>query len=79
MQRIMKRRSMKALSFITVLFLVLTMTVPTWGLTWQEGCYEGTAGGYGGDLTVTVTVGADGKISEVIVGENRETPDRLEL
>lgn len=40
----------------------------------EDGTYTGTGEGFGGDVVVDVTV-TDGKISEVVVVENDETPD----
>ncbi len=46
--------------------------------TYRDGIYTGTAEGYGGDITVSVTV-ADGKIHAVdIVSAEDETPSYLE-
>lgn len=43
-----------------------------------DGKYTGTAKGFGGDLTVEVTV-AGGKMTKVEVVENKETPAKFEL
>ena len=39
----------------------------------EDGAYVGAGKGIGGDVPVTVTLDADGKIASVIVGENSET------
>lgn len=41
----------------------------------KEGSYEATEKGFGGDVTVKVTVGKDGKVTAVDVTADSETPD----
>ncbi len=41
----------------------------------KAGTYTGEAKGHGGDLKVDVTIGEDGKITEVKAQENSETPE----
>jgi len=43
--------------------------------TAQAGSYEATAKGFGGDVTVKVTVGEDGNVTAVEVKADSETPD----
>ena len=40
---------------------------------YQDGTYNATVNGYGGDFDMTVTI-QDGKVLDVVVGENNETP-----
>lgn len=42
------------------------------GTDLKDGVYTGTGAGYGGDLTVTVTV-SGGRITAIEIGENKET------
>ena len=44
------------------------------GGLYQPGTYTGTADGFGGPVSVTLTVGADGRISDVAITGDRETP-----
>ncbi|MDO5044322.1 MAG: FMN-binding protein [Coriobacteriia bacterium] len=44
---------------------------------YKDGTYEGVGKGLKGDIPVSVTV-SDGKITEVKVGENSETPEKAE-
>ncbi len=42
--------------------------------SWKDGIYTETAKGKKGDLDVTVII-SDGKISDIQIGDNKETPD----
>ena len=44
------------------------------GGLYQPGTYTGTADGFGGPVSVTLTVGTDGRISDVVITGDRETP-----
>lgn len=43
--------------------------------TWKDGVYTETAEGKKGEFPVSVTI-EDGKIAEILIGENQETPDK---
>lgn len=42
--------------------------------SWKDGIYTETAKGKKGDFDVTVII-SDGKISDIQIGDNKETPD----
>ena len=42
--------------------------------SWKDGIYTETAKGKNGDVDVTVII-SDGKISDIQIGDNKETPD----
>lgn len=62
-------------SISLVLFIALLLvSAAVWSMAGQDGgVYSGTAQGFGGPLTVDVTV-SDGKITDVTVRPHQETP-----
>jgi uncharacterized protein with FMN-binding domain len=68
----MKKPLMRVLSFLLALAVLSTTAFGAY----PDGTWTGTAEGRGGALTVEVTV-ADGKITQIDVGENSETASYL--
>ena len=62
----------KFLSLLLVLTLAIVPFTVSSAATFTAGEYEATATGFGGDVTVKVTV-AEGKIASVEIVENHET------
>lgn len=63
----------KILSIVLSLVMVVGLgAFPAFAQGYQDGTYEGSGKGMGGDVPVTVTV-KDGKIVDVKVGEHQET------
>lgn len=58
----------KILSVVALAAIVLT------GCGSKGNTYTGTAKGYGGDVQVQVTVDSEGKVTDVKVGADSETP-----
>ncbi len=60
------------LSILIALAMMVSMTAVSFA-EYADGTFTGSANGMGGELKVTVTV-KDGKITEVVVGDHKETP-----
>ena len=70
----MKNWMSKLLGLVLVLTMLCSMTLGAMAQAIPaDGVYEGSANGLGGELKVAVTV-AGGKITEVKVGDHKETP-----
>ena len=73
MEKIIKK--IVKISLALVLMMTLLISFTGCGATNTGGSVKGTAAGYHGDLAVTTQVDKDGKISNITVGENKETKD----
>lgn len=62
-----------------IILMAALMAIPLVGCggstSYNPGTYEGSGDGYGGALVINVTVNEEGKISDIQVKENTETPE----
>ncbi|MTI55673.1 stalk domain-containing protein [Geosporobacter ferrireducens] len=75
------RKGKRGMALLLAMFLMFScFTMPsmatTSGYTYKDGVYNGSGSGHGGALSVLVTV-ESGKISNIEVGANNETPSYL--
>ncbi len=58
-----------------LLSLLIALTACGKSVSYNPGTYEGKGEGYGGTLVLSVTVDADGKISDIQPTQSGETPE----